>query len=101
MTNYPRYYRFFDDYDNGEIFRSTLARFERFGIADLSWKNDTCPSMGNKWARLWVDYADPQKRESQAMSQYCVTTYDELENMTSIREFDNLIDAMIYFRSMI
>lgn len=101
MTNYPRFSRIFPDYDNGEIFRTTLARFERFGVSDLSWRNDTCPNMGNNHARLWIDYADPEMREQADMSQFCVTTYDDQEDMTSIREFDDIVDAMIYFRSAI
>lgn len=54
----------FPDYDDKEGFADLLDKLP--GYIDSSWHNDTCPSMQHEQTltRIWVDYADPEKRES-------------------------------------
>lgn len=48
------------------------------GFEDVSWHNDAMPSFFNEelQLRLWINYADPQMRESTAMTRYCLEATD-------------------------
>jgi len=54
-------------------------------LADLSWRNDTCPSFGRTVTdpvsgdahdvRLWVEHPDPEQRESGGLGERFVVNY--------------------------
>ncbi len=46
------------------------------GFVDSSWRNDACPSFTNEALGLvlWVDFADPSRREFPDWHRYRITT---------------------------
>jgi len=46
------------------------------GFVDSSWRNDICPSFTNEALGLvlWIDFADPSRREFPHWHRYRVTT---------------------------
>jgi hypothetical protein len=59
------------DYDNQEFFNTLLANLKADGFDDISYKNDTCPSMGVEFdqngheglLQIHVEYKDFDLRE--------------------------------------
>ena len=49
------------------------------GFKDVSWHNDAMPSFTNPDLRLsiWIDYADPEKREFPEMERFSLHTVNE------------------------
>lgn len=49
------------------------------GFEDESWHNDACPSFHHEGLRLtiWVDYADPQHRDSADSTRFALIRTDE------------------------
>ena len=71
------------DYDNAATFNKVLHALQPFGFVDSSWHNDSCPSValyidddtGEELVKVYVDWADPAKRENgPEMDQFHVYT---------------------------
>lgn len=67
-----------------------LKEIEGFpkGFFNSTWKNDSCPSMecesvetdfGNLYVKLWIDYADFDKRETMSEFRFCLQVRNEDE----------------------
>jgi hypothetical protein len=59
-----RYKNEFPDYDDDLSWY--ISTVEPYGFVDASWHNDACPRLENHriGVRIWVDYSDPNLRES-------------------------------------
>lgn len=61
----------YSDFDNMELFKELERRLAEHGFEDASWHNDACPSLMAKVSpdneeacvKVWVEFADPAKRE--------------------------------------
>lgn len=42
------------------------------GFEDTSWHNDACPSFEAKGVRVWVDFKNPEDRESDASKRFAI-----------------------------
>src|SRR5215471_6706565 len=61
------------------------------GFVDGSWHNDACPSFHNeaRGLQIYVDYADPAKREVEGMTRYTVLQIDSNSVPTDLLNTDN------------
>tara|TARA_B110000977_G_C10689039_1_gene342710 strand:+ start:101 stop:442 length:342 start_codon:yes stop_codon:yes gene_type:complete len=56
------------DYDNNDFFKALLASLAPLGFEDISYGNDTCPSIGREFEgdgllQCFVEYKDKNLRE--------------------------------------
>lgn len=63
------------------------------GFIDVSWHNDACPSFhlplgGESFLRVWVDFANPEDRDSPFHERYCVDLMHDDECSTVLRTDD-------------
>ncbi len=73
------------------------------GFVDSSWHNDSCPSWFDEqsWLKLWIDYADPDKRESPgprfALQQYN-SDHEFVDELLRSDDFDEVLCAVMKLR---
>lgn len=48
-----------------------------WNFEDTSWRQDVCPSFQCDVVTLWIDYADPQKRERPEGPRFVITSEGE------------------------
>ena len=73
-------------------------------FADDSWHNDACPKLRRYLGMLydpvivtvWVDYADPERRESMKARRYTIvlTLTDENIDIAESDDLDQIIDTL-------
>lgn len=58
---------------------SEVVQLLAAGFSDMSWRNDACPSFESPdhARRVFVDYADPQQRDTPEQERFLVTQQDE------------------------
>jgi hypothetical protein len=62
-------------------------------IEDVSWHNDTCPSFTHGKRQMFVDHADPARREG-GNGQLRYTVYPSYECCMPMLHTDNLVAAI-------
>lgn len=60
---------------------------------DSSWHNDACPSFTVAGLQVFIDYADPAKREHPGEPRFCVTTEDA-DNVLATDIWDEVVLAV-------
>lgn len=90
----------FPDYD-GEL--PYIAGYE-----DSSWHNDACPSIEKDYGngvrvRIWCDYADPERRESNGYTRFGVVAYSPTDengsDMLSTDSFHLVFERVAQFEA--
>lgn len=91
------------NFDNAKVFNELMSKL--VGFADISWKNNTCPSM-HKWLNerddhyieVFVDYTNPELRESIELSEFLVVhnkgTDRTAYNAHSTKEVIEIIEGL-------
>jgi hypothetical protein len=71
------------------------------GFTDISWHNDCCPSFerqlpDGRSTRIWVDFADPDKRELDG-SRFALCVYNAdgewVETLIETNDWSNIVSA--------
>lgn len=67
------------DYDNFETLNKLL---NELSFKDLTWKNDTCPSVGlyndDRLIQIFVDYKNPEDREDPSYTEFHLMYRDDI-----------------------
>jgi hypothetical protein len=66
----------FPDYDDKQGLVENLPKLEALGFTDSSWAQDSCPNVSGGDYRIWLDYANPELRESGASSRFLIERFD-------------------------
>ena len=78
------------------------------GYEDSSWHNDACPSIEKNYGtgvrvRIWCDYADPERRESNGYTRFGVVAYSPTDengsDMLSTDSFHLVIERVAQFEA--
>lgn len=78
------------------------------GYEDTSWHNDACPSIEKDYGngvrvRIWCDYVDPERRESNGYTRFGVVAYsptdEEGSDMLSTDHFHLVIERVAQFEA--
>lgn len=61
------------------------------GFVDEAWKNDICPCFHNaaRGLRIWVDYADRERRELPDTERFTVTMCEDDEDVKELLTTDD------------
>ena len=62
------------DYDNYTAFTTLMTTLK---AEDVSYRNDTCPSLKADNFQIFVDYKNPEMREDEGLSEFYIIPRDE------------------------
>lgn len=88
--------KFFPDYDDKQGLIEALEVLAYLGFNDSSNKNDTCPQVSGGDYQIWLDYANPELRESGASSRFTIQWFNnQTDEFETVAEYDSWLGLSI------
>lgn len=72
------------------------------GWTDSSWHNDICPSRmsPDDTIQVFVDYADPDRREMPELPRFSVSRLSESDNPETLLESDDWSEVLAFIQTL-
>jgi hypothetical protein len=86
----------FPDYDDKQGLIEALTLLAGLGFSDSSYKNDSCPQVSGGDYQIWLDYANPELRESGASSRFSIQWFNnETDEFETVANYDSWLGLLI------